>query len=53
MGHIYPRATEFVASGRIDVEAVVTHTWPLARVRGAFEMLADYRDGAIKVVLEP
>ena len=53
MGHIYPRAIEFVASGRIDVNAIVTHTWPLERVREAFEMLAEYRDGAIKVVLEP
>lgn len=53
MGHIYPRAIEYVASGRIDVNAIVTHTWPLERVREAFEMLAEYRDEAIKVVLEP
>ncbi|ULH14266.1 alcohol dehydrogenase catalytic domain-containing protein (plasmid) [Deinococcus sp. KNUC1210] len=53
MGNIYPRATEFVRSGRIDVNAIVTHTLPLSQVRQAFEMLADYQDNAIKVVLEP
>ncbi|WP_412026706.1 zinc-dependent alcohol dehydrogenase [Deinococcus yunweiensis] len=53
MGTIYPRAIEYVRSGRIDVTAIVTHTLPLAQVRPAFEMLADYGDHAIKVVLEP
>ncbi|GHF52679.1 L-iditol 2-dehydrogenase [Deinococcus metalli] len=53
MGAIYPRAIEYVRSGRIDVNAIVTHTLPLSEVRPAFEMLADYRDNAIKVVLEP
>ena len=53
MGDIYPRAIEFVRSGRIDVNAIVTHTLPLSQVRQAFEMLADYQDNAIKVVLEP
>ena len=53
MGHIYPRAIEYVRSGRIDVDAIVTHSMALENVREAFEMLADYRDGAIKVVLVP
>lgn len=53
MGDIYPRAIEYVRSGRIDVNAIVTHTLPLSQVRQAFEMLADYKDQAIKVVLEP
>lgn len=53
MGHIYPRAIEFVRKGVVDVNAIVTHTLPLAQVRPAFEMLAGYQDGCIKVVLEP
>ena len=53
MGHIYARAIEYVRSGRIDVDAIVTHSIALENVREAFEMLADYRDGAIKVVLVP
>ena len=53
MGHIYPRAIEYVRSGRIDVDAIVTHSMALEDVREAFEMLADYKGGAIKVVLVP
>ncbi|AZI44276.1 alcohol dehydrogenase [Deinococcus psychrotolerans] len=53
MGDIYPRAIEYVQSGRIDVNAIVTHTLPLSQVRDAFEMLADYKDEVIKVVLQP
>ena len=53
MGNIYPRAIEFVQSGRIDVTAIVTHTLPLSQVREAFEMLSEYQDEVIKVVLEP
>lgn len=53
MGDIYPRAIEYVRSGRIDVDAIVTHTLPLPEVKAAFEMLSEYRDGVIKVVLEP
>lgn len=53
MGNIYPRAIEYVQRGLIDVNAIVTHSWPLERVSDAFAMLADYQDEAIKVVLEP
>jgi L-iditol 2-dehydrogenase len=53
MGHVYPRAIAYVASGRIDVDAIVTHTMPLAQVTAAFEMLSEYRDEVIKVVLSP
>lgn len=53
MGDIYPRAIEFAQRGVIDLSAIVTHTLPLKDVRQAFEMLADYQDNVIKVVLEP
>lgn len=51
MGHIYPRVIEYVRSGRIDVNAIVTHVMPLEQVSGAFEMLSTYQDEVIKVVL--
>ncbi len=53
MGHVYPRAIEYVQRGLVDVEAIVTHRLPLSQVRSAFALLAEYNDGAIKVVLEP
>ena len=51
MGHVYPRVIAYVASGRIDVNAVVTHVMPLEQVAEAFEMLSGYKDNVIKVVL--
>ncbi len=53
MGDIYPRAIEYVRSGLVDVNAIVTHTLPLSEVGAAFEMLSQYQGGVIKVVLTP
>lgn len=53
MGNIYPRAIQLVASGKIDVNAIVTHVLPLSEVKQAFEMMSSYSDNVIKVVLEP
>lgn len=53
MGHIYPRAIRLVDSGKIDVNTIVTHVLPLSDVHRAFEMMSNYKDGVIKVVLEP
>jgi threonine dehydrogenase-like Zn-dependent dehydrogenase len=45
---------DFAASGRVDLSAMLTHTFPLAEWRAAFGSLADQqRSGAIKVALRP
>jgi L-iditol 2-dehydrogenase len=36
-GHVYPRAVELAASRRVDLRSMVTHRFPLERVREAFE----------------
>jgi L-iditol 2-dehydrogenase len=36
-GHVYPRAVELAASGRVDLRSLVTHRFPLERVREAFD----------------
>jgi len=53
MGHIYPRAIRLVESGKIDVNAIVTHVMPLKDVKKAFELMSNYEDKVIKIVLEP
>jgi L-iditol 2-dehydrogenase len=55
MKHVYPRAIA-LASGpepRVDVDALVTHRFPLAEAAAAFELSAGYRDGVIKAVVQP
>ncbi len=53
MGDVLPRAIRLVAEGRIDLEAWISHRVGLDAVPKAFAMLSDYRDGALKVVVEP
>jgi threonine dehydrogenase-like Zn-dependent dehydrogenase len=42
---------DLIANGVIDVEPLVTHTFPFSRAQDAFALFADRADGVIKVVL--
>ena len=44
-------AIDLISSGRADVMPMVTHHFDLAESREAFEMVADYRDGVIKAII--
>jgi L-iditol 2-dehydrogenase len=41
-----------MASGRLDARGLVTHHFPLEDIREAFELVAGYRDGVIKAMIE-
>jgi threonine dehydrogenase-like Zn-dependent dehydrogenase len=47
----FPLAMHWIEQGRIDVEPIITHTFPLNRLQEAFEVFRDRRDGAIKVIV--
>jgi L-iditol 2-dehydrogenase len=51
MNHVYPRAVRLVERGLIDIDACVTHRFPLAETAAAFET-ASRREG-LKVVVHP
>ncbi|MBK1696412.1 zinc-dependent alcohol dehydrogenase [Rhodovibrio salinarum] len=53
MGHVYPRAIQLVAEGRVDVTRMVTHEVALQETADAFRLMADHADGAIKAVVMP
>ena len=46
-----PRALSLIAAGSIDVSPLITHSFPLDRVRDAFELAGSRRRGVIKVLV--
>jgi L-iditol 2-dehydrogenase len=51
MKEVYPRAIQLVASGRVDVESVISDRYPLVDAAGAFGAAATRR--GLKVIVEP
>ncbi len=41
-----------IADGKIDTGPLITHDFPLSRVRDAFELVAGYGDGVIKALID-
>ncbi|MBP7050085.1 MAG: alcohol dehydrogenase catalytic domain-containing protein [Phycisphaerae bacterium] len=46
------KTIELVASRKIKADFMVTHRFPLDRIQEAFEMVAGYRDGVVKAMIE-
>jgi threonine dehydrogenase-like Zn-dependent dehydrogenase len=47
------RLMEVIASGRVDLGAMVTHRFPLDRIEEAYDLFANQRDGVLKVAITP
>lgn len=47
------RMLAVVASGRVDLEPLVTHRFPLDEIESAYELFAHQRDGVLKVAIKP
>ena len=45
-------AMDLIASGKVNVDFMVTHRFGLADVQDAFELVAGYRNGAVKAMIE-
>ncbi len=51
--YCYPLAIEYISTGKVKVDRIVTHVFPLSDFRKAFEYSEKGLDGAIKVILKP
>jgi threonine dehydrogenase-like Zn-dependent dehydrogenase len=47
------RLMNVVASGRVDLEPMVTHRFKLDQIEQAYELFANQRDGVLKVAITP
>ena len=45
-------ALELMESGRIDVGNMITHRFPMARAKEAFDLVAAYGDGVMKAMID-
>jgi L-iditol 2-dehydrogenase len=45
-------ALEMMSDGTINVENMVTHRYPFSRTREAFDLVAGYRDGVMKAMID-
>ena len=43
---------DLIASGKISVDFIITHRFKLEQTRDAFDMVAEYRDGVVKALIE-
>ena len=48
----YPQAIRLVAAGKVDLDAWVTHRFPLEQVPQALELAESYSDSVVKALIE-
>lgn len=53
MGDVYSRATQLVASERVDPDPIMTHRFSLAEAPAALALQSRYDDGIIKAMVHP
>jgi len=46
-----PRAIDLIAAGKVNVDAMATHNFTIDQAQEAFDLVADYRDGVIKAIV--
>lgn len=51
--YVWEPLTHLVASGRVNLKDMVTHTFPLDRIEDAFALLEDPNEDPIKIVVYP
>ncbi|GAB4525520.1 MAG: sorbitol dehydrogenase [Anaerolineae bacterium] len=52
MKHTYPRAIALASSGRIDLDGLISHHYPLAETAIAFAQNAAYAEGVHKIIVD-
>ncbi len=47
------RLMEVVRSGRVDLTPLLTHTFPLEKIKDAYDLFGERKDGVLKVAIRP
>lgn len=51
MKHTYPRAIQLAIGAKLDLNGIVSHTFPLAQTPAAFALNAAYQDEIVKIII--
>jgi threonine dehydrogenase-like Zn-dependent dehydrogenase len=43
---------ELMKTGKIDISNMITHRFPFKKAKDAFDLVADYRDGVMKAMID-
>ena len=46
------KAIDLIASGKVNIDFMITHRFSLEKAKEAFDMVAGYRDGVVKAIIE-
>lgn len=46
------QSLEMMNDGRIDIKNMVTHRFPFSKTKEAFDLVADYKDGVMKAMID-
>lgn len=52
MKHTYPRAIQLASTGKVDVDDLVSHRFPLSQTNEAFALNIAYAEGVHKIVID-
>ena len=52
MKHTYPRAIRMVEKGIVDIKPFATHAFSLEEINEAFELVAGYKDGVLRAMVQ-
>ncbi len=53
MKHVYPATISLAATGKVRLDALASHRFPLAKTRDAFETAATYADSVVRAMVLP
>jgi L-iditol 2-dehydrogenase len=48
----FKSAIDMIGSGRLNMDRLVTHHFPFDKTKEAFDLVADYKDGVMKAMIE-
>jgi L-iditol 2-dehydrogenase len=50
--HCTQKAIDLLAAGKVNLDFMATHQFDFAQTQKAFDLVAGYKDGAVKVIVK-